>query len=137
MNITIAFGIFELVLVPIFSSNWQFWFFGRNLPKEYLQSKTDKMDTTIEFCIFELVLVSNFFLSSFKFLDKIFPVKIFMVKIRKSEHYHWILHIQISLGTKLQLKLTILILWTKFTQIGISSRKQNKQSKDYKRLLFV
>ena len=26
--------------------------------------------------------------------------------------------------------------WTKFTQKGISSCKQNKQSKDYKRLLF-
>ena len=36
-----------------------FWI---NLPKKstYLQSKTDKIDTTIEFCIFELVFVSDF-----------------------------------------------------------------------------
>ena len=29
----------------------------------YFQSKTDKIDTTIEFCIFELVFVSNFTLN--------------------------------------------------------------------------
>ena len=32
-NIIIEFHILELVLVPNFSSNWQFWFFGLNLPK--------------------------------------------------------------------------------------------------------
>ena len=74
----------------------------------YFQSKTDKIDTTIEFCIFELVFVSNFTLNNFEFLDQICPRKIFMVKNRKSEHHHWIPHIQISLGTKFQLKLTIL-----------------------------
>ena len=34
MNITNEFGILELVLVPNFSLNWQFWFFGPNLPKK-------------------------------------------------------------------------------------------------------
>ena len=29
----------------------------------YFQSKTDKIDTTVEFCIFELVFVSNFTLN--------------------------------------------------------------------------
>ena len=29
----------------------------------YFQSKTDKIDTTIEFCIFELVFLSNFTLN--------------------------------------------------------------------------
>ena len=53
----------------------------------YFQSKTDKIDTTIEFCIFELVFVSNFTLKNLKFLDQIFPRKIFMVKNRKSEHH--------------------------------------------------
>ena len=57
-----------------FSSNWQFWFFGPNLPK-----------------------------------------KVFPIKNRKSEHRHGILHIWIILGTKFQLKLTILSFWTKFT----------------------
>ena len=54
----------------------------------YLQSKTDKIDTTIEFCIFELIFVSNFTLNNFEFLDQICPRKIFMVKNRKSEHRH-------------------------------------------------
>ena len=63
----------------------------------YFQSKTDKIDTTIEFCIFELAFVSNFTLNNFEFLDQICPRKIFMVKNRKSEHHHWIPHIQISL----------------------------------------
>ena len=34
----------------------------------------------------------------------------------KSEHHHRILHIRISLGTKLQLKLIISSFWTKFAQ---------------------
>ena len=39
-----------------FSLNWQFRFFGQNFPKKrYLQYKTEKVNTTIEFCIFELV----------------------------------------------------------------------------------
>ena len=33
MNITIQFFMFELVLVPTFSLNWQLQFFGPNLPK--------------------------------------------------------------------------------------------------------
>ena len=39
-----------------------------------------------------------------------------MVKNEKSEHHHLILHIRIGLGTKFQLKLTILFFWTKFTK---------------------
>ena len=31
--------------------------------KGYFYSKTDKMDTTIEFCILELVFLSNFLLN--------------------------------------------------------------------------
>ena len=38
-----------------------FEFFGPNLHKKgsYFQSETDEKDTTIEFCIFGLVLASN------------------------------------------------------------------------------
>ena len=41
---------FANLKVPIFSLNWQLRFFGSNLPKKsrYFQSKTDKIDTTIE-----------------------------------------------------------------------------------------
>ena len=38
----------------------------------------------------------------------------FQSKTEKSEHHYWILHICIILGTKFQLKVTILIFWTKF-----------------------
>ena len=41
---------------------------------------------------------------------------VFPVKNGKSGHYHLILHIQIKLDDIFQLKLTILIFWTKFIQ---------------------
>ena len=49
-----------------------------------------------------------------------------MVKNRKSEHHHWIPLIQISLGTKFQLKLTILIFWPDLPKKGFSGLKQKK-----------
>ena len=42
----------------------------------------------------------------------------------KSIHYHLILHIRISLDTKFQLKLTILIFGPNLLKKGISSMKQ-------------
>ena len=69
--------------------------------------------TTIEFCIFKLVFVSNFTL-------------IFMVKNRNIEHHHWIPLIQISLGTKFQLKLTILIFWLDLPEKGFLGLKKKK-----------
>ena len=97
----------------------------------YFQSKTDKIDTTIEFCIFELVFVSNFTLNNFEFLDQICPRKIFMVKNRKSEHHHWIPLIQISLGTKFQLKLKMLTFLTRFTQKELLWSKTEKVNGTY------
>ena len=41
---------------------------------------------------------------------------IILVRNRKSEHDHWIVHIRISIGSKLQLKLTKNFFWTRFTQ---------------------
>ena len=52
----------------------------------------------------------------FWFFGPNFPKKVFPVKDRKSEHYHGIVHILISLGTKYQLKPIILSFWAKFTQ---------------------
>ena len=84
----------QISLVRNFNSNWEFWFLDQICPKTHLQSKTKKVNITME------------------------------------------LHIWISLGTKLQLKLIILSFQIKCTpKKGTSSRKQNKQSKDYKRLL--
>ena len=56
------------------------------LPKKcsYFQSKTDKIDTTIEFCIFELVFVSDVILNKqFWIFAPNLPKKDIMVKNRK------------------------------------------------------
>ena len=68
----------------------------------------------------------SLWINNFEFLDQICPRKIFMVKNRKIEHHHWILLIQISLGTKFQLKLTILIFWPDLPKKGFSGLKQKK-----------
>ena len=54
-SINIEFCMFELVKVLNFSWNWRFWFFGPNLPKKGFPSKTEKVNTTIEFYIFEVI----------------------------------------------------------------------------------
>ena len=55
----------------------------------------------------------------------------FMVRNRKIEHHHCIPLIQISLGTKFQLKLTILIFLTTFTQKGFFWSKTEKVNTTY------
>ena len=89
MIITIELFIFELAICN-FQLKLTVAIFWIKCAKKgnYFQSKTDKIDTTIEFCRFELVFESNFTLSNFKFLDQICPRKIFMVKNRKIERYH-------------------------------------------------
>ena len=79
--------------------------------KGYFWSKRKKVNTTMEFWIFKL------FLAPFEFLDQICPKGVFLIKNRKLEHPHWILHIWIGLATKLQLKFTILFFWTKFSLV--------------------
>ena len=94
------------------------------------QCKIDKIDTTIEFCIFEVVLYQiSIWVNNFECLDQICPRK--MVKNRKIKHHHWILHIQISLGTKFQWKLTILIFLTRFTQKRFFWSKIEKVNPSY------
>ena len=81
--------------------------------KGCFQSKTEKVNTTIEFCIFNL-----------HFLDQICPKRVFPVKTEKSEHDQWILHIRIYISTKFQLKLTVLIFWTNLPKKGISGNRK-------------
>ena len=45
MNITIAFRIIELVNVPIFNLNWQFW----------KRKRTAALTATIDYCMLELI----------------------------------------------------------------------------------
>ena len=47
---------------------------------------------------------------------------------RTSDLHHWILHIRISLGTKVQLSLRILSIWTKFAKKGYFQSKPVKLS---------
>ena len=80
------------------------------IKKGCFQYKTENVNTTIEFCIFELVLVPNFSLNwQFSFFGPNLPKKRVSGLKQKSEQRHWILHTRVSLGTKFQPKLTILI----------------------------
>ena len=95
------------------SLSWQFWFFWSNLVKKGISRRKRKkwapqLNSTYSNYSANQILVST---DNLNFLDQISP------KMRKCEDHHWILYIWNSLGTKFQLKLTILILWTKFAQI--------------------
>ena len=61
-------------------------------------------------------------LNSLEFWDQIFPKRVFLVQNRKSSHHNWILHIWLRLGSKFQVKLAILISWTKFAQNWYSNK---------------
>ena len=51
-------------------------------------------------------------------MTKICPKRVFSLENRKRHHHQWTVYIRISLGNKFQLKVKILILWTKFAQKG-------------------
>ena len=114
----------EIVWIPNFSQNWQFWVFGPNQLKKGISNKQKTMKITIEFCIFELVqvLYSNF--SKFNILEQSSQKRILPIENRKTEHHHRVFHIRISLNTKFQLKLTLLTFWTNLFKTGISSLKR-------------
>ena len=132
MNIIIEFGVFKSLGTKF---SWP------DLSKKVFPSLKQRKWTPHFFYIIlhiQISLVRNFSSNwQFSFFRPNLPKKVFPVENRKSEHHHIILHIWNSLGAKFQLKLNILRFWTKFTKKkGISSCKKNKQSKDYKRLLF-
>ena len=60
-------------------------------------------------------------------LDQICPKK----SISGRKQHHWILHIQISLGIKFHLKLTIVTIWTKFAQKGHFWSKTKKSEQGH------
>ena len=92
--------------------------------KGYYLYKTEKLNTTIEFCIFKLFLAPNFSLNwKFWFFGPHLTKKGISNHKQKSEHHHWILHIWISLSTKFQVKLTVLIFWNKFALKGYFQSK--------------
>ena len=107
---------------PNFSLNLQFWFFTRNLTKAVSPVENEKaLYTTIEFWIFEFVLVLTKFqlkLAVLIFLSQIYPTIVVSSRKQKSEHHHWILHFQIVLVIKFQLNMTFLTFCTKFARKG-------------------
>ena len=98
LNITIEFRLSELFLVLKFSFNWQFWFFGPDLPQ--------KVISFLGLVNEHLYWILHMHL---KFWNQICPKRVFSVEREKSERHHWIQLIPINLGTKFQLNLTILI----------------------------
>ena len=102
-------------------------FWTKFAQKGYFQSKSEKMNTTIKFCIFKSVYTPNFSLNwHFKFFWLNLTKKVLPIKNWKIEHHNWILRIWISPGNKFQLKLTILIFWTKIAQRGYFQLKTQK-----------
>ena len=69
----------------------QFRILGTNLPKMGISGqKQEKVNTTIEFCMFKLVLVPNFILKqTTDFLKQICPERIYLVwNGKKKENHH-------------------------------------------------
>ena len=61
-------------------------------------------------------------------MDRIYAKRVVLIENRKSDYHDWILHIQITWGTKFQLKLTILIFRTKFIRKWYFWSKNEKLS---------
>ena len=101
VNIIIEFRIFKLVLLPNFRLNWQFWIFWPYLSKKGVSGlKLKKWTPHIFYIILhiQISIVRNFSSNwQLWFHGSNFPKKVFPVKNWKSEHHHWIPHIQISL----------------------------------------
>ena len=98
-------------------------FFPKFAEKGCFPSRTEKANTTIDLCILEIVLVPNFRLNwQLRFFNPISSKK----GVTCLKHHHWYLLIQIILGIQFQLKLTILIFWTKLSQKGCFLCKTEK-----------
>ena len=89
----------------------------RDSKKGCFRYKTEKVNTTTEFHIFELVQAPNFNLNwQLWFFGPNLPNDVVFGLKEKKWTPHWILYIGISLDTKIQLELTIFIFRTKFAQ---------------------
>ena len=95
----------SLIFWTKFTPKWCFW------------SNAEKLNSAIDFCIFELVEVLNFSLNRqfWNFGAKFAQKVCFWSKTKKWTSPFNSTCVGISLGTKFQLKLTSLIFWTKFT----------------------
>ena len=113
-------------------------FLTRFAPKWFFGPKEKKWTPHIFYIILRIQISTKFqFKLAIWFFGRNLSKNWFPVENSKSNYHHGILHIWISLGIKFQLKVIIFSFWTKLTLKRYFSRKQNKQSKDYKCLLFV
>ena len=86
MNISIEFSTFELVKVPIYyirlidsGSNKQFQFFGLSFPKTGLPKSMVQKASPLNSAYSKIVLVPNFTLNNFEFLEQVFEKRVFSV----------------------------------------------------------
>ena len=104
LNTTIKFCIFELVLVPNFSLNRQFWFFRPNLNKKSFSGQKWKNWTpplrVLHVWILYLVWEPNIILSRqfWFFWPNLLKKGYFRSKTKKVNITNWILHVQISIA---------------------------------------
>ena len=98
-------------------------FWTKLTQKEYTYSKLEKSEQLMNSAYSKFLRYQTS-----DSMIKFAPKKVFPVKNRKIEQHHWILHIQISLGTKFELKLTILISWTKFAPKAYFQSKSGKMN---------
>ena len=106
----------ELVWVPNFTLNKQFWILGPNLPEKSIFGRKQEKEHHHWILHIRISPSAKFQLklTTLSLLDQTCP----SVEKKKIEHHYWILHIGSSLGNKFQLKLTILIFRIKFAQKG-------------------
>ena len=116
-NIFIEFWICKLAYVSSFSLNWQFWFLGQICTKR-LFLVGDRMWMWMESeCHYWTLYTRS---------SQNYPKRLHLFKNRKFVHHHWILNNWMSLGTKFQRKLAILIFGPNLPKNGISSQKLKK-----------
>ena len=91
--------------------------FQSNFPRKgYFHSKTEKVNITIEFCIFKLVSIWNFSLKQeLYFLRRNLTANSIFGLNQTSEDLYWTVHVEISLSKKFQPEIKISIFWRKLS----------------------
>ena len=107
INIIIKIFIFQLVWVPNFTLNTQFW-----IQKGYLRSR--KVNITNKFSLFKLVKIPNFNLKPkiWNFGPKLPQKNIFSVQIIKNGHHHQTRYVRVIPGIRFQMKQINFEFWT-------------------------
>ena len=133
VNTTVEWCVYELVKVPNFSLNWQFWVFGPNLPTKGVLSRKQKNWTSSMNSVYSIYswYQTSGETDNFDDLDQTCPKNKFSVENRKQKN--WTLAIEFCIF-ELVLVLNISLKWqfwvfgTKFAQIGYFQSKAEKVS---------